>query len=70
MTSKSLMRLSYDAGIYKGLGLLLESESRQARWIRIPQQELGGASALELLQQADEQGLKKVRQYIDANAQV
>lgn len=62
----TLERLSYVAGIYKALQLLLPTRAHWAEWIKKPNRDFGGQSALERMLGGRVVDLADVRRYLDA----
>lgn len=62
----TLRRLSYLAGIYKGLQALFADPQRRKYWIRKPNQDFGGASALDRMMSGKVSDLAEVRCYLDS----
>lgn len=62
----TLERLSYVAGIYKALQLLLPTREHWAEWIKKPNRDFGGQSALERMLGGRVMDLADVRRYLDA----
>lgn len=62
----TLERLSYVAGIYKALQLLLPTREQWAEWIRKPNRDFGGQSALDRMLGGRVVDLADVRRYLDA----
>lgn len=61
-----LERLSYLAGIYKGLQVLFADPEQRKSWIRKPNQDFGGASALDRMVTGQVVDLREVRCYLDS----
>lgn len=66
LPADTLERLSYVAGIYKALQLLLPSREQWAGWIHKPNRDFGGQSALERMLGGRVMDLADVRRYLDA----
>lgn len=62
----TLERLSYVAGIYKALQLLLPTREQWAEWVRKPNRDFGGQSALDRMLGGRVVDLADVRRYLDA----
>jgi len=62
----TLERLSYVAGIYKALQLLLPTREQWAEWVKKPNRDFGGQSALERMLGGRVVDLSDVRRYLDA----
>ena len=62
----TLERLSYLAGIYKAVQLLFSDPSQWKNWVRKPNSDFGGASALERMLAGRVVDLVDVRRYLDA----
>lgn len=62
----TLERLSYVAGIYKALQLLLPTREHWAEWIKKPNRDFGGQSALDRMLGGRVVDLADVRRYLDA----
>lgn len=62
----TLERLSYVAGIYKALQLLLPTREHWAEWIKKPNRDFGGQSALDRMLGGRVMDLADVRRYLDA----
>ena len=60
-----LERLSYIAGIYKALQLLWPEASQWRDWVRRPNRDFGGQSALERMLAGRVVDLADVRRYLD-----
>lgn len=61
----TLERLSYLAGIYKGLQVLFPDPEQRKAWIRKPNKDFGGISALDRLMAGRAIDLKELRRYLD-----
>lgn len=59
-----LANISYVTGIYNALHTLFKSPSQANEWVRLPNPEFDGRSALDVMFDGPG-GLKKVRQYLD-----
>lgn len=62
----TLKRLSYLAGIYKGLQVIFADPEQRKSWIRKPNQDFGGASALDRMMAGEVVDLAEVRRYLDS----
>lgn len=62
----TLERLSYLAGIYKAVQLLFADPAQWKHWVRKPNSDFGGASALERMLAGRVVDLVDVRRYLDA----
>ena len=62
----TLERLSYLAGIYKGVQLLLSDPGQWKNWVRQPNRDFGGSSALDRMLAGRVVDLVDVRRYLDA----
>ena len=62
----TLERLSYLAGIYKAVQLLFSDPTQWKNWVRKPNRDFGGASALERMLVGRVVDLVDVRRYLDA----
>jgi hypothetical protein len=62
----TLERLSYLAGIYKGVQLLFSDPAQWKNWVHKPNRDFGGASALERMLVGRVVDLVDVRRYVDA----
>jgi hypothetical protein len=62
----TLERLSYLAGIYKAVQLLFSDPAQWKNWVRKPNRDFGGASALERMLAGRVVDLVDVRRYLDA----
>lgn len=62
----TLERLSYVAGIYKAIQLLFSDPAQWKHWVRKPNRDFGGASALERMLVGRVVDLVDVRRYLDA----
>lgn len=60
-----LDRLSYIAGIYKGIQILFSDPKQWKQWIKKPNNDFGGNSALEVMMQGGIVDLADVRRYLD-----
>jgi len=63
----TLERLSYVAGIYKALQLIFPNPEQWADWVRRPNQDFGGRSALDRMLAGRVIDLADVRRYLDAH---
>lgn len=66
LSADTLERLSYLAGIYKALQLLFADPANWRDWVRKPNRDLGGQSALERMLAGRVVDLADVRRYLDA----
>lgn len=66
LPADTLERLSYVAGIYKALQLLLPTREQWAEWIKKPNRDFGGQSALDRMLGGRVVDLADVRRYLDA----
>ncbi len=66
LPADTLERLSYIAGIYKALQILLPTREQWAQWIKKPNRDFGGQSALEHMLGGRVVDLADVRRYLDA----
>ncbi len=62
----TLERLSYIAGIYKALQILLPTQQQWAEWVHKPNSAFGGQTALERMLGGRVADLYEVRHYLDA----
>lgn len=62
----TLERMSYLAGIYKAVQLLFVDPAQWKNWVRKPNRDFGGASALERMLAGRVVDLVDVRRYLDA----
>jgi hypothetical protein len=62
----SMVRISYILGIYKALQILFSESTRADNWLKKPNKELGGQSALERMLGGDVTDLAFVREYLDS----
>lgn len=62
----TLERLSYLAGIYKGVQLLFSDPMQWKNWVRKPNSDFGGRSALDRMLAGRVVDLVDVRRYLDA----
>ena len=65
LSGDTLERLSYLAGIYKGIQLLFSDPAQWKNWIRKPNKDFGGQSALERMLAGRVVDLSDVRRYVD-----
>jgi hypothetical protein len=65
LSKDTLERLSYLAGIYKGIQLLFSDPNQWKNWVRKPNNELGGRSALDRMLAGRVVDLVDVRRYVD-----
>ena len=66
LSKDTLERLSYLAGIYKALQLLFTDPAQWKNWVRKPNRDFGGNSALERMLSGRVVDLLDVRRYLDA----
>ena len=66
LSKDTLERLSYLAGIYKGIQLLFVDPKQWKNWIRKENRNFGGQSALERMLAGSVADLVDVRRYVDA----
>lgn len=66
LSKDTLERLSYLAGIYKAVQLLFSDPTQWKNWVRKPNRDFGGASALERMLAGRVVDLVDVRRYLDA----
>jgi hypothetical protein len=66
LSRDTLERLSYVAGIYKALQLLFPNPEQWAGWVRRPNRDFGGRSALDHMLAGRVVDLADVRRYLDA----
>lgn len=66
LPADTLKRLSYLAGIYKGLQILFADPELRKSWVRKPNQDFGGDSALDRMMAGGAVGLAEVRRYLDS----
>lgn len=66
LSRDTLERLSYIAGIYKALQLLFADPHQWKTWIKKPNRDFGGASALDRMLGGNVMDLCDVRRYLDA----
>jgi len=66
LSRDTLERLSYVAGIYKALQLLFPNPEQWAEWIRRPNRDFGGRTALDHMLAGKVVDLADVRRYLDA----
>ncbi len=65
LSKDTLERLSYLAGIYKGVQLLFSDPGQWKNWVRKPNRDFGGASALDRMLAGRVVDLADVRRYLD-----
>ena len=65
VSKDTLERLSYVAGIYKGVQLLFNDPYQWKNWITKPNKHLGGQSALDRMLAGKVADLADVRRYVD-----
>jgi len=66
LSRDTLERLSYIAGIYKALQLLFPNSNQWSEWVRRPNRDFGGRTALEHMLAGNVVDLADVRRYLDA----
>lgn len=66
LSRDTLERLSYVAGIYKSLQLLFPNPEQWSGWIRSPNRDFGGRTALEYMLGGKVIDLADVRRYLDS----
>lgn len=66
LSPDTLERLSYIAGIYKALQILFTAPEAWRDWVRKPNRDFGGQSALERMLAGKVVDLADVRRYLDA----
>lgn len=66
LPADTLERLSYISGIYKALQILLPTRQQWAEWVRRPNRDFGGQSALDRMLGGQVVDLADVRRYLDA----
>lgn len=66
LSRDTLDRLSYVAGIYKNLQLLFSDPAQWKQWVRKPNRELYGQSALQRMLAGQLTDLAEVRRYLDS----
>ncbi|TQM89726.1 MbcA/ParS/Xre antitoxin family protein [Roseinatronobacter monicus] len=59
-------RLSHILGIHKGLRLVFADPQRGYAWVRKPNADLGGASALDVMLAGGMADLQRIRSYLDS----
>ena len=59
-------RLSYLFGIYKALEILLPDPASADSWVKRPNRQFGGRSALDVMMDGQVVDLFRVREYVDA----
>lgn len=65
LSKDTLERLSYLAGIYKGVQVLFSDPNQWKNWIRKPNRDFGGQSALDRMLAGRVVDLVDVRRYLD-----
>tara|TARA_B110000211_G_scaffold55343_1_gene61568 strand:+ start:8281 stop:8691 length:411 start_codon:yes stop_codon:yes gene_type:complete len=65
LSRDTLERLSYIAGIYKGIQLLFSQQSMWNEWVKKPNKHFAGQSVLERMLAGNVSDLSDVRRYID-----
>lgn len=66
LSGDTLERLSYLAGIYKGIQLLFTDPAQWKNWVKKPNQHFGGQSALDRMLAGRVVDLSDVRRYLDS----
>ncbi len=66
LSKDTLERLSYLAGIYKGVQLLFADPAQWKNWVRKPNLHFGGQSALERMLAGRVVDLADIRRYVDS----
>lgn len=66
LSADTLERLSYLAGIYKALQLLFSDSTQWQQWVRKPNRDFGGQSALDRMLAGRVIDLADVRRYLDS----
>ena len=66
LPADTLKRLPYLAGIYKGLQILFADPELRQSWVRRPNQDFGGDSALDRMMAGGAVGHAEVRRYLDS----
>lgn len=62
----TVKRVSYILGIYKSLQILFSEDSSADKWLKKPNKDFGGQSALERMLGGDVTDLAYVREYLDS----
>ena len=65
LSRDTLERLSYIAGIYKGIQLLFSQQSMWNEWVKKPNKHFAGQSVLDRMLAGNVSDLSDVRRYID-----
>lgn len=65
LSADTLERLSYIAGIYKGVQLLFTAPDQWKSWVKKPNRDFGGQSALDRMLAGNVVDLADVRRYLD-----
>lgn len=65
LSKETLERLSYIAGIYKALQILFSDPGQWQTWVKKPNRDFGGASALDRMLAGRVVDLVDVRRYLD-----
>lgn len=65
LSGDTLERLSYLAGIYKGVQMLFTDPEQWKTWIKKPNRDFGGQSALDRMLAGNVTDLSDVRRYLD-----
>ena len=66
LSRDTLERLSYIAGIYKGIQLLFSQQSMWNEWVKKPNKHFAGQSVLDRMLAGNVSDLSDVRRYIDS----
>lgn len=66
LSKDTLERLSYLSGIYKGIQLLFADSEQWKLWVRKPNSDFGGMSALDRMLAGRVVDLSDVRRYLDS----
>jgi hypothetical protein len=66
LSPDTLERLSYVSGIYKALQILLPSPTQWREWVKKPNRDFGGKSAMDVMLAGRVIDLADVRRYLDA----
>jgi hypothetical protein len=66
LSKDTLERLSYIAGIYKGVQSLFADPDQWQQWVQKPNRDFGGRSALDRMLAGSVADLLDVRRYIDS----
>ena len=65
LSADTLERLSYIAGIYKGVQILFADPAQWKNWVKKPNRDFGGKSALDRMLAGNVVDLSDVRRYLD-----